>query len=345
MKNEHRSSKTPVHIQIASGLMSPASLVYGAAVNRRNRRFDAGIGVHSLEVPVISVGNITMGGTGKTPICRKVLEILRESGHQPALAMRGYRASRTGGSDEAAEYVDAFKNLPLAVGADRVAALAELATTEKFDCVVLDDGFQHRRIARDLDLVLIDSTRPGLDGRLIPAGRLREPVEALSRADAVIVTRSESVDHSLAERIKTLSGKSPIAWFNHVWDGVDIHLRGETQCKEVEYLQGLRLGVSLGVGNPRSIRENVVAAGAQIIFDAAARDHHRYTGEGVKKLRARIEERGGEALFVTPKDWVSIRRCPEGLGSLPVIVPRLRVEPVSGAQDFSSLVASVFEGE
>ena len=77
----------------------------------------------------------------------------------------------------------------------------------------------------------------------------------------------------------------------------------------------------------------------------AARDHHRYTGEGVRKLRSRIEESGAEALFVTPKDWVSIRRCPEGLGSLPVIVPRLRVESVSGAQDFSSLVTSVFEGE
>ncbi len=345
MVNENRSSETPILIQIASHVMFPPSLIYGAAVNRRNRRFDAGIGVHSLDVPVISVGNITMGGTGKTPMCGKVLEILRESGHQPALAMRGYRASKTGGSDEAAEYADAFKNLPLAVGADRVAALGKLATTEKFDCVVLDDGFQHRRIARDLDLVLIDSTRSGLDGRLIPAGRLREPVESLSRADAVIVTRSGSVDHSLAGRIETLSGKPPIAWFNHVWDGVDIHVNGDTEFKGIEYVKGRRLAVSLGVGNPRSIRENIGAAGAQITFDAAARDHHRYTGEGVRKLRSRIEESGAEALFVTPKDWVSIRRCPEGLGSLPVIVPRLRVESVSGAQDFSSLVTSVFEGE
>ena len=325
--------------------MLPVSAVYGFEVSRRNRRFNAGEGVHVLDVPVISVGNITMGGTGKTPLCGLVIRTLKELGHNPALAMRGYRASRTGGSDEAAEYLDTFPDLPMAVGADRVSAIKELAKTRTFDCVVLDDGFQHRRIARDLDVVLIDATRSGLDGRLIPAGRLREPVESISRADCVLVTRSNGIDESLKKRIEILSGKPPIAWFDHVWEGLDVQVEGKTEHADIDYLRGLRLGISLGVGNPQSIREKIAEAGASIEWDAGARDHHRYTKRSIEKLRERFERSDADALFVTPKDWVSIRRYTKYLGAVPIAVPRLKVKAVSGFEEFSRRIASVFEGE
>ena len=345
MAGKDTTPACPLHMRIASQLLLPASAIYGLEIARRNRRFDAGVHVHVLDVPVISIGNITMGGTGKTPMCGMVIRMLRELGHTPALAMRGYRAKETGGSDEAAEYADAFPDLPMAVGADRVSAIRELARSRQFNCVVLDDGFQHRRIARDLDVVLIDATRSGLHGRLIPAGRLREPTTALSRADAVLVTRSPHIDEALGKQIEILSGKPPTAWFDHVWESFDVHVAGKPESRGSEFLKGLRLGVSLGVGNPSSILAKIAEAGGQVVWDAGARDHHRYTKRTVEQLRHRFEQSDVKAVMVTPKDWVSIRRHQEYLGSVPIVVPRLQVKAVSGIEDFSGMIASVFKGE
>ena len=200
-----------------SGMLSPLAGIYGRVVAGRNRRFDAGEGVVDLKEPVISVGNLTLGGTGKTPVCQYLVSVLREAGRTPAIAMRGYGASSDGVSDEALEYSSMFEDLPLAVGADRVVSLEALRKKSAFDCVVLDDGFQHRRIARDLDIVLIDATRPGLDDRLLPAGRLREPPSSLARADIVLVTRATTgVDDELA-------GASPVV-------RAQARLRGSSMC-------------------------------------------------------------------------------------------------------------------
>ncbi|HRQ74118.1 MAG TPA: tetraacyldisaccharide 4'-kinase, partial [Phycisphaerales bacterium] len=148
-----------------------AAMVYGAAIARRNRAFDAGRGVVTLDRPVISVGNLSTGGTGKSPTVAWVVRTLREAGRDPCIAMRGYR-SRDGVSDEAEEYRAAFDDLPVVARPDRLQGLIELFASERggrVDAVVLDDGFQHRCIARALDLVLIDATRDPFADAMIPA--------------------------------------------------------------------------------------------------------------------------------------------------------------------------------
>ncbi|MCH2162804.1 MAG: tetraacyldisaccharide 4'-kinase [Phycisphaerales bacterium] len=316
-------------------MLRPASLVYGLGVARRNRRFDRGDGVEHLPEPVISVGNISVGGTGKTPVCSYVLQVLEEAGHSPALAMRGYRSQATGSADEAEEYRDVRPELSLAVGADRVAALAELRKSDPFDCVVLDDGFQHRRIARDLDLVLVDATRPGLDDRLLPSGRLREPLEALARADAVLVTRSNGVDEELADRLARFAGSPPLAWLEHSWEAIDVHRQGQTvETIGVGELKDQRLAVSFGVGNPGPLKRTVEATGARIVHDHAVRDHHHYTERDVRSLRGH----GVDAVMVTGKDWVKLRRLAGSLGDCPVMVPRLSIKALSGEEALRSRI-------
>ena len=313
-----------------STLLRPAAFAYRLGVSRRNRRFDRGEGVHRLPEPVISVGNITVGGTGKTPVCRHVLKVLEDAGRTPALAMRGYRSGATGQSDEAEEYRDTRPNLPMAIGADRLAALEGLRTTRPFDCVVLDDGFQHRRIARDLDLVLIDATRAGLDDRLLPSGRLREPLENLSRADAILVTRAGDVDPELAERLTALAGQPPLAWLQHTWAAIDVHRPGQP-CESISptELKGRRLAVSFGVGNPSALRRSVEAVGASIVHDHAVRDHHRYGDADARQLAGS----GADAIMVTGKDWVKLRHLVDRLGDRPVMVPRLEITVVNGGED------------
>ncbi len=322
-------------------LLRPAALAYGLGVAHRNRRFDRGDGVEQLPEPVISVGNITVGGTGKTPVCRYVLKVLEEAGHTPALAMRGYRSQATGSADEADEYRDVLPDLPLAVGADRVARLSELRKDHAFDCVVLDDGFQHRRIARALDLVLVDATRPGLDDRLLPSGRLREPLTALARADAILVTRCTGVDQQLADRLVRYAGSPPLAWLEHAWDGIDVHRQGQpVESAGTAELKGQRVAISFGVGNPEPLKRTVEAAGASIVHVHAARDHHRYTERDVRALRSA----DADVVLVTGKDWVKLRRLPGVLGDGPVMVPRLSIRVVSGEEALRKRIQAAVSG-
>jgi tetraacyldisaccharide 4'-kinase len=138
------------------------SAIYAGIVSRRNRAFDAGRGVVTLDRPVISVGNLSVGGTGKTPLVAHVLEVLGGAGRNPCVAMRGYGSGRGRESDEAMLYRDQFLSVRIVAQPDRVEGLLALLASDDgghVDSVVLDDGFQHRRLARQVDLVLVDATR------------------------------------------------------------------------------------------------------------------------------------------------------------------------------------------
>ena len=325
----------------ASTVLSPFAGMYGRVIAGRNRRFDAGEGVVELKEPVISVGNLTVGGTGKTPVCQYIVSVLRNAGRAPAIAMRGYGATSDGVSDEALEYASMFQDLPLAVGADRVAALEELRKKSAFDCIVLDDGFQHRRIARALDIVLIDASRPGLDDRLLPAGRLREDPTSLSRADIVLVARATEVDDRLAGSIAKYSGTPPIAWLEHTWaKGVEAHRKdAPTEIMDIKDLRGARLAVSLGVGNPTSVLNMIEDCGAQVVYEHNARDHQIYTEQRTRRLFATARTKGAEAVLVTPKDWMKLQRWKSSFDdSMPVFVPRLEVRVLEGEDALREMV-------
>jgi len=255
---------------------------------------------------------------------------LRAMGHRPAVLLRGYEPSgleSKQGSDEAAVLRGALgEDVPVRPNPSRIEA-AKAVRVERPDLTVflLDDGFQHRRAARDLDLVLVDATRPFGHGRLLPRGLLREPCRALRRADAVVITRSDRVSKSelagLTRRLTRLHGRLPIAACRHRWSGLRVGYSDQPLDKLAERRV---LGVS-GLGNPADFEASLRAVVGKVVGCLTFDDHHPYTRADVRGVMNTALERGAAAVVTTEKDWVKWRRLAGGV-KLPLPVYRPRVQ-------------------
>jgi tetraacyldisaccharide 4'-kinase len=327
----------PRWFQSVAPLLVPG---YRLAVALRNRRYSAGTGVQRLPVPVISVGNLTAGGTGKTPMVALLIEMLREAGFHPVIGMRGYKARPGEHCDEQLEYAQRIPGVPVVAHPRRFEALSRfLAEQPSRDCVVLDDGFQHRQLHRDLDLVLVDASADTLNQRILPAGYLREPLKALRRADGIIITRADDVDDTLAREIEAIAGHSPLAWTNHIWRLLTIytarHPAGSTE--PIEWLDGKRVVTMLGIGNPAPMRRQVKATGALPLDDIPVQDHQAYADELVESARRRSTD--AAALIVTAKDWVKLAPMIDlHQWHTPIVVPQLRLDVLAGEQALADRV-------
>lgn len=329
--------------RILAPLTVPASWMYGAAIARRNARFNRGVGVQKIDRPVISVGNITTGGTGKTPMVRYIARLLWEAGHHPVIAMRGYRAIPGAMGDEQAEYAEVMPEAPVLANPDRIEALRRfLPDNPVVDCVILDDGFQHRPLHRDLDLVLIDAQAGTFNDRLLPAGHLREQLANLKRADAVVVTRSEAEIPSLKAQIEKQHGRPPLAWSRHRWTHLEIHHRESCPQREsLAWLGGKRVLTMLGVGNPDSIIRQVESAGGRVAVNTPAGDHEDFDRAKIAATRGLCE--GCHAMLVTGKDWVKLRNLIDlPHWPVPVVVPRMEIKVFVGAEQLRQRVLGVF---
>ena len=304
---------------------------YRAAVAARNLLYATRLrGAKRLGLPTISVGNLTAGGTGKTPMVIELADRLRALGHRPAVLLRGYEPggpeSRQG-SDEAAVLRGALgDDVPVRPNPSRVAAAREVRA-ERPDLTVflLDDGFQHRRAARQLDLVLVDATRPFGHGRLLPRGLLREPHRALRRADAVVITRADRVSKSdledLSRRLTRLHGRPPVAVCRHRWSGLRVGYKDGPLDKLADHRV---LGVS-GLGNPADFEATLRAVAGEVAGCLVFDDHHPYTRSDVRGIMHTALERDAVAVVTTEKDWVKWRRLAGGV-KLPLPVYRPRVQ-------------------
>jgi len=292
---------------------------------------DRGIGVRRLPVPVVSVGNLVAGGTGKSPCVAWTARALAAAGARPAIALRGYGSADPARSDEALEYAATAPGIPVLAGADRFASVrAALARGEPIDCVVLDDGFQHRRLARDLDLVLVDATRPSLEDRCLPAGWLREPPSALRRADLVVVTRARAVDPALAAAIRRLHGRDPIAWTDHRWTGFEVYGAGTVRSEPLGWLRGRPVAAVVGIGHPRAFLAAAEEAGATIAARTIGRDHAPWNGPaGDAALATGV---GSGIVLTTRKDWVKLAGRPRPPG-VEVAIPRLELAFLAGEDE------------
>lgn len=318
--------------------------LYRAALARRNRAFDAGRGVIDLGAPVLSVGNISAGGVGKTPMVMRILRWLLDAGLRPAVAMRGYKARPGLPSDEQALYADRFPDLPIVARPDRVAGLIPLLRDRIINCVVLDDGFQHRRLARALDIVLIDAMRDPFADRCLPAGWLREPVESLRRGGgrAIVLTHAESVAPdrlaALRAKIKAVTGHPPIAETRHEWAEL---LTGAGPLP-IAQLRGAGVIVACAIGNPHAFAHAVEAIGARVHAIVARRDHHHWTprdAHALADLARRHADSGEPALVLTTeKDWVKLRRLPHADLPTRLAWPRLELAFQRGEPELRELV-------
>lgn len=327
-----RARRSPT--RLPGWVTKPLSCVYGWEIARRNARFDRGVGVERIDRPVISVGNLSAGGTGKTPMVRWIVSELQGMGHHPAIAMRGYKAKPGQMSDEQAEHSESMPGVPIVARPDRINGLLDLFATEegrKIDVVVLDDGFQHRRLARDLDIVLVDATRPAHEDSLIPQGFLREGLGSLERADVVVLTRTDVCGEDRVretERVlrNALRSNVPVMRGEHRWGGVCLYRSGEIAEEfSVEALAGRSLFVSCAIGNPQAFRKAIEMLGVDICGSMTLEDHASFDQKRTELLVAKARKSGAEGLIVTAKDWVKLRTFQLALGELPVYVPRVDI--------------------
>ncbi|MCE9619424.1 MAG: tetraacyldisaccharide 4'-kinase [Planctomycetes bacterium] len=318
-----------------------ASAGYRAAVQLRNHRIEERLPA-DCGLPVISVGNITAGGTGKTPLTQWIVRTLTAAGRHPMIALRGHRGGES--ADEVLEHRAALPGIALAVGADRAQRIADLRRSHpECDVVVLDDGFQHRQLRRDGDLVLIDATRPSLEDGMLPRGWLREPAASLRRATGVIVTRAAAIDPELAKEIEAMHGQAPLAWCRHAWTGLEGIEEGAVH--EVSWLRRKRVAVWAGTGNPRSIIRQAESAAASVVDAPKLADHVSWDAAMVARLTHRAERARADAIVVTPKDWVKIAPL-AAAWRLPLVRPRLAIEFLQGQEALQEhLASSIRAGE
>lgn len=320
------------------------SALYGMAVRHRNAGFNRGRRVGNVGLPVISVGNLTTGGVGKSPLVARIAQLLLDHGHRPVIAMRGYKARPGEQGDEELEYRDRIEGIEVLANPQRLKALREfLPRHPEIDCVILDDGFQHRFVHRDLDLVLIDVTRNTLRDHLLPRGRLREPLENLKRADAVIITHASSSDELISSRVERYHGKPPLAWSDHVWSHLNLHPPDGTPREvEPDWLMDKTLVTLLGVGNPQPIFTQLEELGARVLANIPAGDHEEFDKS---KMKVAMGLCGGvQGLFMTAKDWVKARKLID-LSSwpVPIVVPHLELDILEGEAQLKERILNAVE--
>ena len=298
MKDE-RSGTVDAVIKV---LLKVLSFVYTVAVNIVDRAYKAGIRrKYRVRVPVVSVGNITLGGTGKTPFTIFLADHFLNKGMNPAVLTRGY------GKDESRMLRDELPDVPVIVGQDRVKS-ARWAIEQGRDVLILDDGFQHRRIARDLDVLMLDSVSLFGNGSLFPRGVLREPVSSLERADIIALTKVDRVGvdrrNDILQRLRDLAPGKPVILTRHRPSCI-IDVTGAAYS--AESVVGDKVMLVSGIVDPDYLAFLVKKLGAEVVARMDYTDHHRYTQWDVKEMISKYAESGAEKIIITKKDHVKIK--------------------------------------
>jgi len=308
-----RTDPLAVATRLALWTVTPA---YRLAVAIRNRKFTRDTSaVTRVDVPVVSIGNLTTGGTGKSPMVIWVSQRLRELGLRVAIISRGYggqrNASGTRPNDEALEMQQRLPDVPQLQDPDRIKsaiiAIEELET----QCLVMDDGFQHRRLHRDLDVVLVDATNPFGYGYLLPRGLLREPIGSLARADVVVVTRCQQVNQSVIDDILKVIARAT--------DGdhqSPVICQTQTVAKRWLQFDGQSMDVSdfgtdpvfacCAIGNPDSFIKTAQLSGANVVGQKFFPDHHVFARDDIENVVQLAREKGALRIICTHKDLVKI---------------------------------------
>jgi tetraacyldisaccharide 4'-kinase len=337
---------------IWGALFWPVSLVYRSVAQYRNQRYDNPRFVQRLDAKIISVGNITVGGTGKTPLVLFLTRVLRERGLHVGIISRGYRRKSSGivvvsdgkrilvspqvAGDE--PYLLAQKTgAPVVVNSNRVSAGQE--AIDRFGCqiLIMDDGFQHRGLYRDLDIVVLDASNPWGNGRLLPAGPLREPLSAFKRADAFVFSRTDEAN-SLIQTIEKINQYSDKPIFHSVHQPRQwISLSGKEKVP-LKVLKGKRVLAFTGIGNPGSFFKTLnkidIIIADQIVFP----DHYWYNEINWKRILKKAEDLHAEAIVTTEKDGIRFSFAPECDLSLWMLAMEI------GFQDEKKFLSTVISG-
>lgn len=337
--------------KLVLAVLAALSVVYRFLLYMRNQWYRLGL-KRPAELPcfVISVGNITVGGTGKTPVVEYLARMLQSAGQKVSVLTRGYKSQlkdRTDSGivsdyerirldadtagDESLLLAQNLPGIPVLAGRNRTRSGGIACQRFHSDIIILDDGFQHRQLQRNIDIVVIDATNPFGNGYLLPRGFLREPVHNLARADLLIITRADQIKaqelDSLKQRLQSFNGRAPIFTAAHSpafmrrigatdalsgkqsdstarfqrWEG----LVGE-DAVGLENLTGKPVTLVSGIGNPASFEKTIAELGGQVVEHLRFPDHYRYQPDDIRCIAAGARANGVQMVIMTEKDAVKL---------------------------------------
>jgi len=299
-------------------LLGITAIGYSLAVRLRNFLYSKGLlKVYHVDSAVLCIGNITTGGTGKTPLVVWLYDLitknpkLKTQNYKCAILTRGYKARAQENKDfkdEIAILAESCPEAEVIVNPDRVAGAAEAIDKYAAKVLIMDDGFQHRRLARDIDIIAIDAIRPFGYGKMLPAGLLREPVSSLKRAGAVVITRCDQIaDAELDELERKLRAINPGMIISR-----SIHApvyAKSTNDKEIsiEELKVKKIFAFCGIGNPDAFLNTIRNLGVELAGSKIYDDHYHYTDACLTEISEQAEELGADLILTTQKDWTKVK--------------------------------------
>ncbi|MHC4329034.1 MAG: tetraacyldisaccharide 4'-kinase [Planctomycetota bacterium] len=361
------------------------SIDYSLVVRLRNllyskRWFKA----HHVDAAVLCVGNITVGGTGKTPLVvwlyNQVLSNFKSqmSDFACAILTRGYKATQNSKLktqnliDEVGVLAESCPEAEVIVNPDRIAGAAEAIGKFGAKVLIMDDGFQHRRLARDLDIVAIDATQPFGYGKMLPAGLLREPVTSLKRAGAVVITRcNQTIEAELGKLEEKLRAVNPdLVIARSVHAAVSIQYaepfvipakagiqKDDTKMDScfrmndnIEQLKGKKVFAFCGIGNPDGFFNTVQALGCELVGSKAFDDHYHYKDACLADIRTQAEELGADMVLTTQKDWTKLIsdsrfQISDSQSSPPFAYLTIEIQFLAGEDKLKGLIESTLAGK
>ncbi len=337
------------------GTLEVASWGYSSLMSLRNlayaRRW---LTVHRASVPVISLGNITTGGTGKTPFAAWLANWCLAKGHRPGLLSRGYHAlsrdkndtstpldDSSVGNDEKRVLDRLCPGVPHLQQRDRVSSAKRIVQESGCDVLLLDDGFQHRRLHRDLDLVLIDALQPWGYGHVLPRGLLREPMSGLRRADLIVITRANQCSQQQREALQ-----AELRQIRGADDAIEIAfaptrlVNPHWQAHPFSSITHKKAFAFCGIGNPEGFRQTVNSLGVNCEQTWAFADHHHYNDTDLEAIASRAAGQSADIVLTTQKDLVKI--SPGAWHGPPLFAIEIGVEFLSGQERLESRLLSLF---
>jgi tetraacyldisaccharide 4'-kinase len=299
-------------------LLAIPTALYKPVVSFRNACYDHGWKkIHKVPVPVICVGNLTVGGTGKTPMVIWICRLIQRRGLKVAVLTRGYKARDDQDSDETAIMRQALPDVPIVINPDRVAGARQAIREHNAKVLVLDDGFQHRRLARNLDIVMIDCTCPFGYEHILPRGLLREPKKQLRRAHVAVLSRCDMIEkeklsqlqqqvRQLLQNPKAKSDTPPKVVVHSQHQPVAL-LGSDGSKHPPAKLQGKKVFAFCGIGNPKTFEDTLTELGAEVIGRYQFGDHYIYDDLDANLLRDWRSQYRADWLVTTEKDWVKLK--------------------------------------
>ena len=322
--------------------LSAIEIPYESLIRLRNYGYDHSIlTVKKASAPVISVGNLTLGGTGKTPLVAWLAHWFAQHNKKPAIISRGYKAKTGQLSDEAAELKILLPTVPHYANKQRIIVARE-AVAKGSDVLLLDDGFQHRQISRDLNLVTIDATDPFGCNRIFPRGLLREPLWGLKRADALVLTRTDQVSiktrNEIQEQCFQFVGSHDKPWIETEHRPSNLRLvDGTTQ--PLKTLQDKRILSLSAIGNPAAFHRTLTTLGHEPVATLTFPDHHTYTTDDIHRISEKTESVGAEIIVTTLKDLVKLPLA--SVRNRPLCALEIGIQFQTGLQDLEYLLNKI----